>query len=236
MTKYAGKHRVQKKWSPPEWRPRHTIATLLIAAGLHTLYPAPANADPEKAHVDPPVSPPPLRFTPLEQVKVVPEPPDLPGDDQQVYNDWVLAGQPDYQPDPHNSKGLVAPVAPEGQVVVVQAVCDKPDLPGLSDDALFAYRTICALFPEITTFGGFRAGDQDHGTGNAIDNMVYDDTATGDALAAFLIDHADELHVKYIIWKQRIWQNLDGLRFWDPMEDRGSPTQNHYDHVHLSVN
>lgn len=158
------------------------------------------------------------------------------GNDQQVFNDWVQAGQQGYIPDNHDSKGLVTPNTPESGVVVVQAVCDKPDLPGLSQDALVAYHTICALFPEISTFYGYRAGDQDHGTGNAIDNMVYGDTATGDELAQFLIDHADELHVKYIIWQQHIWQNLDGLRTWQAMEDRGSPTANHMDHVHLSVN
>lgn len=143
---------------------------------------------------------------------------------------------PGYIPDAHDSKGLVAAHTPEAQVVVMQATCDKPDLPYLSDDALMAYHTICALFPEITTFYGYRAGDQDHGTGNAIDSMVYGDYDTGEALASFLIDHADELHVKYIIWQQHIWQNLDGLRYWVMMEDRGSPTANHMDHVHLSVN
>ncbi len=34
----------------------------------------------------------------------------------------------------------------------------------------------------------------------------------------------------YVIWRQRY---NDGSG-WDPMEDRGSITANHYDHVHVS--
>ncbi|WP_372509255.1 hypothetical protein [Actinomadura madurae] len=41
------------------------------------------------------------------------------------------------------------------------------------------------------------------------------------------------LGISYVIWKQRIWNVRGGG--WRPMEDRGSITQNHYDHVHISV-
>jgi uncharacterized protein YbdZ (MbtH family) len=52
----------------------------------------------------------------------------------------------------------------------------------------------------------------------------------GDALAAYVLAHRAELHVSYVIWQQRI--NLGGG--WSPMADRGSPTANHLDHVHVS--
>jgi len=40
----------------------------------------------------------------------------------------------------------------------------------------------------------------------------------------------EELGVSYVIWRQRI-DTGSGFR---PMADRGSPTANHFDHVHVS--
>ena len=57
-----------------------------------------------------------------------------------------------------------------------------------------------------------------------------DDWALGDKVAAFTLAHQAEFGVWYTIWRQRY---NDGSG-WDPMEDRGSITQNHYDHVHVS--
>lgn len=53
----------------------------------------------------------------------------------------------------------------------------------------------------------------------------------GDRYSAFAV--ADKAHrVDYVIWRQRI-NSRDG-RGWRQMEDRGSITANHYDHVHVS--
>ncbi len=57
-----------------------------------------------------------------------------------------------------------------------------------------------------------------------------DDNVLGDAAAAYALEHMDEMGVTYVIWRQRY---NDGSG-WDPMEDRGNITQNHYDHVHVS--
>jgi cytoskeletal protein RodZ len=73
-----------------------------------------------------------------------------------------------------------------------------------------------------------RAGTSDHPTGLALDFMV--DTTTGNALAAYVLAHQGEFGVTYVIWRQRINTGSG----WDPMEDRGSPTANHFDHVHVS--
>ena len=54
----------------------------------------------------------------------------------------------------------------------------------------------------------------------------------GDQVASWLQANAGQLNIKYIIWKQRIWMPGGS---WKPMEDRGDPTQNHLDHVHVSV-
>ena len=97
-------------------------------------------------------------------------------------------------------------------------------------------------FGPFPTIGCFRAGDQDHGTGTACDFMESTGgnmpsaaaQAHGDKVAQYAIDHASELGVKYIIWRQRIWDIRAGGG-WDPMEDRGSITANHFDHVHISV-
>jgi len=49
-------------------------------------------------------------------------------------------------------------------------------------------------------------------------------------LADYIAAHFGELGVKYVIWKQRI--NTGGG--WRGMENRGSITQNHFDHVHIT--
>jgi hypothetical protein len=62
--------------------------------------------------------------------------------------------------------------------------------------------------------------------------MVGTDAALGDAIAQYQIEHWDELGVEYVIWQQRILSSPTGS--WKPMEDRGSTTANHYDHVHVN--
>jgi hypothetical protein len=57
----------------------------------------------------------------------------------------------------------------------------------------------------------------------------------GDALATYAGTHAAELGIDYIIWQQRIWSTFRAGEGWRPMADRGSATQNHRDHVHISV-
>lgn len=50
-----------------------------------------------------------------------------------------------------------------------------------------------------------------------------------------LQDNAAQLGVDYIIWYQRVWSVERADEGWRPMADRGSPTENHYDHVHLNI-
>jgi len=66
----------------------------------------------------------------------------------------------------------------------------------------------------------------------AADFMVYSDGAKGNAVAQYVIDNAARFKVQYVIWKQRIY--LIGGSGWQAMADRGSPTANHMDHVHVS--
>jgi LysM repeat protein len=85
------------------------------------------------------------------------------------------------------------------------------------------------------TLGGTRASAVDpdgHPSGNALDYMVLSDAGLGDAIAEYHIAHWDELGVEYVIWQQQILTSPDGV--WKAMADRGSPTANHRDHVHVN--
>jgi hypothetical protein len=84
-------------------------------------------------------------------------------------------------------------------------------------------------FGEPTMYGvAGRAGTSDHPSGRAVDFMV--DRATGDQLAACALKNRAALGITYVIWQQRI--NFGSG--WQPMEDRGGVTANHFDHVHVS--
>ena len=89
----------------------------------------------------------------------------------------------------------------------------------------------------IRSIGGYRAGPdaEDHELGLGLDFMVNADAASGRALAQFVQAHASELGVHYVIWQQHIWNIDRPAEGWRLMEDRGSPTQNHMDHVHVSL-
>ncbi len=93
----------------------------------------------------------------------------------------------------------------------------------------------------ITSFSGFRPGDpQDHGKGLAIDFMVPVSSALGDQVADYAIANIGVKNISYIIWKQRFYSpypSIYGPAYtWNLMPDRGSVTENHYDHVHVSFN
>ncbi|MGV9612176.1 hypothetical protein [Nocardia xishanensis] len=82
----------------------------------------------------------------------------------------------------------------------------------------------------LTDIGGaIGRGDGDHGAGLALDLMTSD-FARGDAIADFVLANKQRFGVTYVIWRQRY---NDGSG-WSYMENRGSPTANHYDHVHVS--
>lgn len=121
--------------------------------------------------------------------------------------------------------------APSGKACKVSGSIES----SLTANARDVYRAVCAQFPEVKSYGGRRYSSvvgnaSDHYTGKALDIMITG--STGDRIADYVIDNASELNVKYIIWEQRIWYPGKG---WSGMSDRGSATQNHFDHVHVSV-
>ena len=84
----------------------------------------------------------------------------------------------------------------------------------------------------------FGVGGGDHAGGLATDFMVYSDQAAGDWIADYVWANRGALGVRWIIWRQRIRSiNPRGVygppNQWNAMENRGNPTQNHMDHVHV---
>ncbi|MDH6284581.1 peptidoglycan DD-metalloendopeptidase family protein [Prescottella agglutinans] len=114
---------------------------------------------------------------------------------------------------------------------------EKGNENGMQVDAVRVMRTVNQMFPEITTLGGLRPGDTGaHGAGRAIDVMIPDwqsptGKELGDKVVNYFQTHKDALHVDDLIWQQRYWAGGD----WSAMGDRGTPTENHYDHVHITV-
>lgn len=102
---------------------------------------------------------------------------------------------------------------------------------GLTVNAVRAGRAIALQFPQIKTIGGYRPVDPypDHPSGRALDVMTYTDQALGDRVLNYLFDHNGFFKMQYAIWKQAMWYKKGAPQ---PMADRGSPTQNHMDHVH----
>lgn len=105
---------------------------------------------------------------------------------------------------------------------------------GLSTNAVKVHRAVCAQFPSITSYGGVRSGDGgEHGSGRALDIMVSG--AVGDQVADYVRANASRLGVTEVLWAQKIWTTQRASEGWRSMEDRGSSTANHYDHVHVTV-
>ncbi|KAG8754961.1 hypothetical protein FRC14_004484 [Serendipita sp. 396] len=85
-------------------------------------------------------------------------------------------------------------------------------------------------------------GDSDHCCGLAVDLMCSKaggvKTTTGRPIAEWVMNHRKDINLKYVIWGQKIWNpSRDAVKPWSQwrdMEDRGSITANHWDHVHVS--
>ncbi|MBC9735399.1 mucin-2 protein [Nocardioides marmotae] len=103
---------------------------------------------------------------------------------------------------------------------------------GVSPNVVKVHEAVCAAFPEISTYGTFR-GDGEHSQGLAVDIMVSGDR--GWEVAEFVRANHAALGVSYLIYAQKIWSVERAGEGWRSMEDRGSTTANHYDHVHVTT-
>ena len=143
-----------------------------------------------------------------------------------------------YQAEPSQgaSATYTAPAAPDYATIAAT----KSDNAGLQPQTA-AFKEEVAKLYGITSFSGYRPGDPgDHGKGLAIDFMVPVSSALGDQVAEYAIQNMASRGINYIIWKQRFYAPYDSkygpAYTWNPMPDRGSVTENHYDHVHVSMN
>ena len=143
-----------------------------------------------------------------------------------------------YQPEETKtaSATYAAPAAPDYAGLAVA----KSENAGLQPQTAAFKEEIANLFG-ITSFSGYRPGDSgDHGKGLAIDFMVPEGSELGDKIAEYAIQNMASRGISYIVWKQRFYAPFDSkygpANTWNPMPDRGSVTENHYDHVHVSMN
>ncbi len=96
-------------------------------------------------------------------------------------------------------------------------------------------------FPVIACYRP--GGSGEHPLGRACDFMLSSggvmpagpSVQRGYNVAAWARANASRLGIMYIIYRQRIWDIRMASSGWVLLEDRGSITANHFDHVHISV-
>ena len=130
------------------------------------------------------------------------------------------------------TSGYLADEKPETDPMAASCTNGTSVPSGVSPNIVAVHRAVCAAFPSITTYGTFRA-DGEHAQGIAVDIMVSGDL--GWQVAEFVRSNYAELGVNYVIHARNIWSVERGAEGWRAMEDRGSVTANHYDHVHVTT-
>jgi hypothetical protein len=132
------------------------------------------------------------------------------------------------------TSGYLDDEKPEPEPTISNAACTNGTSvsSGVSGNVVAVHRAVCANFPEITTYGDFR-GDGEHAEGRALDIMVSGDR--GWEVAEFVRANYAELGVEYVMYAQKIWSVDRSSEGWRYVEDRGSDTANHYDHVHVTT-
>jgi SH3-like domain-containing protein len=107
-------------------------------------------------------------------------------------------------------------ITPAAGVAAVAGVSGKPCPDGsavesgLQPNTVRLYRAVCAAFPAVSA-------------------------SLRDSIAIWVRAHASQFGVSYVINAQHIWSVQRSSEGWRAMEDRGSTTANHYDHVHVSL-
>ena len=150
------------------------------------------------------------------------------------------AEQPAAEPAATSEAASEAPVASEAPAVQPASTNTLPTDPHLQPQAEAFRQDVAAQFG-LTDIGGYREGDpQDHGKGLAVDVMVPVGSAVGDQVAQYAVDNISNAGISYIIYKQQFYAPVNNIygpaNTWNQMPDRGSVTENHYDHVHVSFN
>ena len=150
------------------------------------------------------------------------------------------AEQPVAEPAATSEAASEAPVASEAPAVQPASTNTLPTDPHLQPQAEAFRQDVAAQFG-LTDIGGYREGDpQDHGQGLAVDVMVPVGSEVGNQVAQYAVDNISNAGISYIIYRQQFYAPVDNIygpaNTWNQMPDRGSVTENHYDHVHVSFN
>ncbi len=121
---------------------------------------------------------------------------------------------------------------PEPEEIGLGGACTNGTSVSGQANVIAVHQAVCAAFPEITSYGTYRS-DGEHSQGIAIDIMVSG--SRGWEVAEFLQANYAELGISYLMYSQKIWSVDRGGEGWRYVEDRGSVTANHYDHVHVTT-
>ncbi len=149
-----------------------------------------------------------------------------------VNDDFLADQKPEPEPKPVAESATAASgAAPTGVSTAACAHGSGPES-GLTPDAVEVYRAVCAAFSGVSSYGGYSPRGE-HYDGRAIDIMVSG--SYGQQIADWLRANASSLQIRDIIYAQKIWTPDRAAEGWRSMEDRGSTTANHYDHVHVAV-
>lgn len=112
----------------------------------------------------------------------------------------------------------------------------------LKFDTVMIGRTVNIKWDDVKEVGGYRPYDPypDHPSGRAADIMMPNggsgsDVQLGNEIARYFQKHAKEYGIYYMLWRQKMWKAGDPVGAWTSVSDRGSPTANHMDHVHITV-
>jgi len=170
--------------------------------------------------------------------------------EQQLYR-LTVAGKRAQQAAEATVAGLrrmVATLAGQQQRVKHLLAQFRPQSPTLGDTITPRMRAVRdevdRRFGPFSAIGCYRPGsDGEHPLGRACDFMLSSGGVMPSAsaiqkgydIAAWAQANASRLGIMYIIYRQRIWDVRMASSGWVPMENRGSITANHYDHVHISV-
>ena len=139
---------------------------------------------------------------------------------------WVTSGYlTDDNPDAESSSG-------DGEAPALGGTCTNGTSVDGQPNVIAVHEAVCAAFPELTSYGTYRS-DGEHSQGLAIDIMVSG--SRGWEVAEFVRANYSELGVSYVMYAQRIWSVDRAGEGWRYVEDRGSATANHYDHVHVTT-
>lgn len=150
--------------------------------------------------------------------------------------------EPVAEPQPEPAPVVETP-APQPAVTPAPAVSTVTTFTGseagLQPHVVAYKQEVLSVFGDMWVHG-YRADSGDHGKGLALDFMVPVSSQLGDQIAAYAAANMGGKNISYIIWKQRFYapyaSKYGPAYTWNLMPDRGSVTENHYDHVHVSFN